>query len=173
MNIKRPLLVVFLVFSFVLVNADTIHQFPNKERDTLKFINKKQIVGAGVLLNTCGILYSGYKWWWQDIGNGLTFKYEGGFNNYSYGLDKCGHFYISYLYTNAIYNAMQWSGYNNKTTLIAAAGVPFLWALFIELGDGFTNYKFSPDDLLANSLGISYALAQKRKPYLNHFKIKF
>ncbi|HNW99639.1 MAG TPA: DUF2279 domain-containing protein [Bacteroidales bacterium] len=141
--------------------------------DSSKLFSRKNLVGGGFILNTAGILYSGYKWWWQGDYHSFSFKTDGLFNNYSYGVDKCGHFYTSYLYFNIVYNTMKWGGYSDRTSTRTAVFVPFLWALTIEVADGFTSYAFSPDDLLANSLGITYGLLQNKYPYLQNFKVKW
>jgi len=141
--------------------------------DSSKLFSRKKIVGAGFLLNTAGVLYSGHKWWWKGEYHKFNFQYEGFLNDYAYGVDKCGHFYISYLYFNVVLNTMKWGGYSDKISTRTAIFIPFLWALTIEIADGYTKYAFSPDDLFANSLGITYGLLQTKYPYLQNFHVKW
>lgn len=74
------------------------------------------------------------------------------------GVDKVGHIYTSYLYFNPLYNVMKWGGYDESTTMWVSVIVPALYAISLEIGDGFSHYEFAPDDLLANSLGLGYAV---------------
>lgn len=133
---------------------------------------QKWIVG-GLIAQQAASLYLEYKWWWEDNYHPFVIGNDGGFNNYSLGIDKVGHFYTSYMYSNLLYELMKWGDFEENTCLWVSTSLPFVWALSIEIGDGFSSYEFSSRDLMANSLGIAYGLAQRKIAYLQNFKFKF
>ncbi len=135
---------------------------------------KQKLVIAGLVAQQAGSLALEYKWWWEGDYHSFAIKNDGGFNNYSLGIDKVGHFYTSYMYSNLLYELMKWGDFSEQKCNFYSTLLPFAWALSIEIGDGFaTQFAFSPQDLLANSLGIGYAYAQRKIPYLQNFKFKF
>ncbi|MCG9881112.1 MAG: YfiM family protein [Bacteroidia bacterium] len=175
----------FLLFIFlhVLVRTETFanHIFEEKyvlENDSLKeTTNKlnttqKWIVG-GLAVQQAASLYLEYKWWWEDNYHPFVIRSDGGFNNYSLGVDKVGHAYISYMYSNMLYELMKWGDFKESTSEWVSLILPFAWALSIEIGDGFSSYEFSKPDLLANSIGIAYAFAQRKVPVLKNLNFKF
>ena len=127
----------------------------------------------GLVAYTAASFYVEYKWWWEGNYHHFVFQNEGFWNNYSLGVDKFGHFYISYLYFNLTYEILRWAEYDEETALWIAVSIPALNALSIEIGDGFSNYNFSGVDLAANMLGIGYGYAQNKFPFLQNFKFKW
>jgi hypothetical protein len=154
-------------------NPDTIRPESREMNRWQKLTQRKPMVAAGIVLNTAGILYTGYNWWWKGNYHPFSVKYEGFFNNYSLGVDKAGHFYISYLYFHAIHDLMRWAGYKPGTALWVGAAIPALYAITIEVADGYTSYHFSFDDLASNLAGIGLGILQKKVPYANYFKVKW
>ncbi len=47
--------------------------------------------------------------------------------------------------------------------------IPALYAISLEIGDGFSHYEFAPNDLLANALRLGYGVLQRRYQYLDNF----
>lgn len=133
---------------------------------------QKWIIG-GLVAQQAASFYIEYKWWWQHNYHPFNVEKAPAFNNYSLGLDKVGHFYTSYMYSNVLYEVMKWGKFKESTAEWVSLALPFAWALSIEIGDGYSDYGFDPKDLLANTLGIGYAFAQRKVPYLNNFKFKF
>ncbi|MES2779644.1 MAG: DUF2279 domain-containing protein [Bacteroidota bacterium] len=113
-----------------------------------------------------------YKWWWKDDYHSFNFEPEGFINDYSLGVDKAGHFFTSYLYFHSLNEIMKWAEFSPKTRKITAVTLPLAWAVSIEIGDGFSNYGASWEDLVANSLGIGFGLLQEKYPYMRNFKVK-
>lgn len=148
-------------------------QVETKENTALFGIKKRTLVTYSLLAYTAGSLYTEYQWWWK--GNYHSFKYEndGLFHNYSLGVDKVGHFYTSYFYFSSVYEIMKWADFDESEILIGAVSMPFIHALSIEIGDGFSTHAFSGVDLVANICGIGYGLLQKRIPFLENFKFKW
>lgn len=164
------------VMLFFLLNIPCLAQqdsVPVERSLVHRLTRRKPMIAAGLVLNSAGILYTGYKWWWQGNYHPFDIKYEGYFNNYSLGVDKTGHFYISHLYFHAIHDVMKWGGYSDKSALITAVAIPAFYAITIEMADGFTTYHFSLDDLGANMLGIGLGVLQKKYRAANLFRIKW
>ncbi|MBC7382610.1 MAG: DUF2279 domain-containing protein [Bacteroidia bacterium] len=136
---------------------------------------KKKLIITGLVLQQAASMYVEYKWWWEGNYHPFVIYSDGWFekNSYSLGVDKAGHFYTSYMYFNVLNELLKWGEFDNRTSLILSTSIPFVWALSIEIGDGFSNYNFSQTDLLANSLGITYGLLQAKIPFLQNFKFKF
>jgi len=177
---RRIILLLFMVL-FKLSNAqlDSLMALSvQTETDTLhakskRFTTKQKLIIGGLAAQQLASLYLEYKWWWEDNYHPFVINNDGGFNNYSSGLDKVGHFYVSYMYSNLLYELLKYGEFKEKNCMLLSAVIPFVWAFSIEVGDGFSSYEFSPADLLANTLGIGYAFAQKKVPYLQNFKFKF
>lgn len=160
-----------LLISFLLLSAAMQAQTTDSLNTNISA--RKKLMVAALTLQQAATFYVEYKWWWEDNYHKFRFENDGAFNNYSLGVDKVGHFYTSYLYSNLLYETMKWSHFSEKSARTWSTVLPFAWALSIEIGDGFSKYAFSADDLLANSLGIAYAYAQKRFPDLKSVGFKF
>jgi hypothetical protein len=113
-----------------------------------------------------------YKWWWQDSSNAFHFEHDGVFNNYSFGMDKIGHAFVSHLCYHAIHEAMTWAEFTPKQTLYTSIALPAFWALSIEIGDAFSPYGFSVPDLAANFAGIGYGVLQHQLPFFKNIAFK-
>ncbi|MFA5833368.1 MAG: DUF2279 domain-containing protein [Bacteroidota bacterium] len=150
-------------------------QSPENERSDSLFLGmqKKTLMTYGVVAYSAASFYVEYKWWWE--GNYHTFKQEndGFWNNYSLGVDKVGHFYTSYLYFHVAYDILRLGSFDEETTLWIAIAFPAFNALSIEIGDGFSTYAFSNSDLIANMLGLSYGVLQKKISFFQNFAFKW
>lgn len=136
------------------------------------FFTKKNLVIAGLIVQQASSSLVEYKWWWGDSSNAFHFLNDGFWHNYSYGMDKIGHAYISYLCFNAINEAMLWASFTNKQRLITSVALPAFWAISIEIGDAFAPYGFSWGDLAANFSGITYGYLQQKYPSLKNVMFK-
>jgi hypothetical protein len=178
---KRQIILLLFLVLFKLSNAQIdslVALSVQTETDTLHakskpFTTKQKLIIGGLAAQQLASLYLEYKWWWEDNYHPFVINNDGGFNNYSSGLDKVGHFYVSYMYSNLLFELLKYGEFKEKNCLLLSAVIPFVWAFSIEVGDGFSSYEFSPADLLANTLGIGYAFAQNKVPYLQNFKFKF
>jgi hypothetical protein len=135
-------------------------------------VAQKRVIG-GLIAQQAASFYLEYNWWWKHNYKPFSMRSDGGFNNYSLGIDKVGHFYVSYMYSNLLYELMKWADFKESNSEWVSIALPFAWALSIEIGDGYSDFAFSPQDLLANSIGIAYAVAQRKVPYLQYFNCKF
>ena len=160
-------IIVIILFSLQFAQSQQQH-------DSLFLgMQRKTLLNYSLVTYSLASFYVEYQWWWK--GNYKNFQYgnDGFLNNYSLGVDKAGHFYTSYFYFNALYEFMDWGGFDETTKLITSMAIPAFYALSIELNDGFTYFSFSGYDLTANMLGIGYGVLQRQYPYLNNFKFKW
>lgn len=169
--IKKILCYNFLLFFSALLHSQSLP--PEKQEDFFLGLTKKEVLTYGIAAQTVATAYIEYQWWWKGNYHPFHYQWEGFLNDYSLGVDKVGHFYTSYLYFNALKEVMQWGGFDSSTIGWTAVGLPFFYALSVELGDGFSTYEFSPDDLMFNSLGIGFGYLQYRYPVFKNFKIKW
>ncbi len=163
-------LLLFLQLHVKAQHGDTLQANPVQKES---LTTRKKLIIIGLTAQQLASIYVEYKWWWEGNYHPFVVNNDGGYNNYSLGIDKVGHFYTSYMYFNTLNELLKWGGFSKKSRIIVSAALPFLWAISIELGDGFSKYEFSPEDLTANSLGIIYALIQEQVPYMQNFKFKY
>lgn len=135
--------------------------------------SRKTIVKYTIPVYGAAVFYIQFQWWWKGNPHKFSIFWEGVWNDYSLGVDKVGHFYTSYAYFLSLYDMMQWAGYDRSTSLWTGIGVAAFHAVCSEVADGFSNYGFTPGDLLFNSMGLGYAVLQQEVPFLQNFNFKF
>ncbi|MFZ4620393.1 MAG: DUF2279 domain-containing protein [Bacteroidota bacterium] len=118
-----------------------------------------------------------FDWWWKPdpLYKQHAFRWEsdGYFNNYSFGVDKLGHFYSSYLIFSVTYDFLKWADFDDETVMWTAIALPTMHAVGIEIGDGFSKWAFNMSDLYFNAAGIGYGILQVKYPYLKNFNYKW
>ncbi len=152
--------------------AQTAHTEQENQKSLLNF-SRKEIVAFSITAHTIGATILLYEWWWKDDYHHFSFGKEGFFDDYSLGVDKIGHFYTSYFYTKALYQIFKWADYDDTSLMLWSVAIPVAYALGWEIGDGFSHYAFSIEDLASNYLGTGYALLQLKYPVLDNFKFKW
>jgi len=165
-----------IVLAFVLVSHTGFAQesLPSDSGNaTHTLFTRKNIITYGIVAHSIFTTYIEYKWWWKGDYHPFTFQVEGFLNDYSVGVDKFGHMYTSHFYFHTLYNLLTWGGYDESTTLWVSSLIPAFYAFSIELGDGFSSFHFSPDDLTFNLAGVGYGILQTKYPFFNNFKIKW
>ncbi len=165
--------VVLLFFLFFSVPLFSQFQTDSVQSKTFLGIERKPIMKYGMIAYSAASFYVEYQWWWKGNYHPFIYENDGFWNNYSFGVDKFGHFYISYFYFSAVYELMLWAEFDERDASLIAFLMPFSHALSIEIGDGFSTFAFSGPDLAANVLGIGYGLLQRNVPYFQHFKFKW
>ncbi len=164
------LLIFFQVCWCVVASAQESRDSIPQKKNTL--FTKKNAVITALTLQQIGSFYIEYKWWWEGNSHPFVIYSDEWFQNYSLGMDKAGHFYISYMYFHSINELMKWADFKEKTRLITSIALPAAYALSIEIGDGFSTYNFSPQDLVTNLAGIGYGLLQEKVPYFQNINFK-
>ena len=171
------LYIILCLFFFLIISVNISHAniyYQNNLKDTThSLISRKTLIKSCLLAHSAFTIYVEYKWWWEGDYHPFRHKYEGIFNNYSLGVDKLGHFYISYLYFHSLNSLMKWGGYNESSSLWISSLLPAIYATSVEIGDGFSSYQFSFDDLGSNLLGIGYGLLQEKHPFFKNINFKW
>jgi len=165
---KQLIVILILLLKLVVVSAQTDSKYAAYK----KSLTKKNLVIAGLVVQQSSSSLVEYKWWWQDSSNAFHFEHDGVFNNYSFGMDKIGHAFVSHLCYHAIHEAMTWAEFTPKQTLYTSIALPAFWALSIEIGDAFSPYGFSVPDLVANFAGIGYGVLQHQLPFFKNIAFK-
>ena len=165
---KQLIVIFILLLKLVVVSAQTDSKYAAYK----KSLTKKNLVIAGLVVQQSSSSLVEYKWWWQDSSNAFHFEHDGVFNNYSFGMDKIGHAFVSHLCYHAIHEAMTWAEFTPKQTLYTSIALPAFWALSIEIGDAFSPYGFSVPDLAANFAGIGYGVLQHQLPFFKNIAFK-
>jgi hypothetical protein len=89
-------------------------------------------------------------------------------------MDKAGHLYATYHFSEQVSKLYRWSGVNKRKSAIIGSSAAFGYQFSIEMLDGYSSeWGFSWSDLLANSLGSSLYLGQELAFEKQVFKLKF
>ena len=121
------------------------------------FDTKTTVVTAGVVVIAPVI---GYFAWWKDSSrSSFEFANERWFqrDTYAGGADKASHIFLGYISTltlQGIYRSLDKSPAEARGL---ALGVMVFTGALIEIGDGFSKYGFSWEDITANAIGATLA----------------
>lgn len=170
---RSAVLAILLLTAYSILSAQE-----QAEPDTLFWsLTRKDVATYGTITWSAAAVFMEFQWWWKDDyiyqQHDFRWKTDGYFYNTSYGVDKMGHMYASYLIFHLTYDVMKWAHYDDETALWAAVAVPASHAIAIELGDGFSKWAFNINDLYFNSAGILYGALQTRYPVLRNFNYKW
>lgn len=168
---RRYVLFALMMFSIVY---DALAQRDSTEQTAKSgWTLRKKGVLAALIVDQAASAYLEYKWWWEGDYHSFVFESDGWFNNYSLGIDKAGHVYTSYLYYTGVNEVMKWAEFSKRSRQICSISIPLLYALSIEIGDGFTSFNFSLPDFAANITGVAFGVLQEEVPYMKNFALKF
>ncbi|MHB1048646.1 MAG: DUF2279 domain-containing protein [Bacteroidota bacterium] len=169
----------FIAVFFFLAGANhSLLAGDDGEKDTTFLtLQRKDVATYGTIAWSAGAVFMEFQWWWKDDyfyrQHAFRFQNDGYFYNTSYGVDKLGHMYASYLIFHLTYDVMKWAHYDDGTALWAAVAVPASHALAIEIADGFSKWAFNMSDLYFNTAGIVYGALQTEYPFLRNFNYKW
>jgi len=88
------------------------------------------------------------------------------------GADKLGHMYTGYILTHGSASLYRKWGSSRERASLLGAGTSLMMTGLMEIGDSFSNYGFSPEDMVANVLGALLGYSLYRYPDLQK-KIDF
>lgn len=121
------------------------------------FDHKTVLVTAGVLV---GAPIVGYFAWWRtstrssfEVANERWFQRD----TYAGGADKASHIVAGYFSTLAFQNLYRSLDKTPAQARGLALSVTVLTGALIEIGDGFSQYGFSWEDIAANAIGATLA----------------
>lgn len=93
---------------------------------------------------------------------------------WSYYLDKGGHFYGTYMPSYLLSECLISSGFSWDMSVILGSVLGLCYTGYVEVLDGYsTGFGFSPSDFGADVLGAGFFLAQHYVPFLQNFTPKF
>lgn len=134
----------------------------------------RRFIASGIM---AGMIGTTVVWaadaWWQGRGHPFTFYNEGWLDDQWLGIDKVGHAYASYFYFHTFHNVMLWGGFDATKAFWWGAGITECLAIALEIGDGFSTFGFSYEDLTANTLGLAYGMLQTHVPFFQNFSLKW
>ena len=121
------------------------------------FDTKTKIVTSGVVVIAPVV---GYFAWWKDSSrSSFEFANERWFqrDTYAGGGDKASHIFLGYISTLALQGIYRSLDKSPAEARGLALGVMVLTGALIEIGDGFSKYGFSWEDITANAIGATLA----------------
>jgi hypothetical protein len=132
-------------------SSDASSQAPTRKRRVFDLKTTAAVVGGSLVTPFIG------NWvWWS--GNRASFHvfHEGFFgrDTYAGGADKASHFYFSYVGTELLTDVFRKLGHPDGESRLLALGTGAASGLLVELGDGFSNFGFSPEDFAADMTGV-------------------
>jgi len=126
-------------------------------------------IASGLAVPTLALLQGVVAWNWGQDGKKFGFKSEGWFDKstYSGGADKTGHMFSHYIQKRFYSWLSAKLGHDKPTSQLHGLLAAGLTGLMIEVGDGFSRYQFCPQDLIADTLGITLAYFLDEYPKLD------
>lgn len=166
-----------ILLGAVLLPELSVSQSQTEPDSMFWFMKRKDFATFTTVAWSAGAVFMEFQWWWRDDylykQHSFRLANDGLFYNYSYGVDKLGHLFTSYLFFHTTYDFLRWADFDQKTAVISAIAVPVAHAVAIEFADGFSKYAFNPTDLYFNFAGIGYGVLQVEYPFLRNFNIKW
>jgi len=110
-------------------------------------------------------IYSGLaEWHWGKQPFKITHEGWFGRNTYSGGADKVGHAYAAYVISDVLAWRLRVRGFNDYESAMTGAIVSWLMMAMVEVGDGFSQYGASPEDLAMDTIGVGFSVLRNTVP---------
>jgi uncharacterized protein YfiM (DUF2279 family) len=107
---------------------------------------------------------------WNWGSSGFHFDSEGWFGREtsSFGVDKVGHAYSTYVMTEFLGAAIRGKAQNGRGAQLTAAALSMALMTYVEVFDGFSgDHGFSWEDLVADAAGAGLSILRHTVPGLN------
>lgn len=148
----------FLVFSTYGFSQSKFNDFL-KPSDTLNTSRKKAVIISETSL--AGLSLIGLNQLWYKDYEKSNFHTLNDTNEWLQ-MDKLGHAFSSYQLTKLGSETLQWSGVDDKKSLLYGAALSMSYLITIEIFDGFSKeWGFSWSDIAANTLGTGLYVGQE------------
>ena len=132
---------------------------------------KLAIVISGSMAIVTAAHIQNYNSWWKGERSAFHLGDGGG---RTFGADKFGHFYFTYLSSDILWHSFQWAGIEKKHSLLLGAGLSLAFQLYVEVEDGFTKVLgFSAGDAMADVGGAFYPVLQSQVSWLENVRFKW
>jgi hypothetical protein len=128
-----------------------------------KLFDRSTLRVGGAFVLAAGV--GGYFAWWKNSErHDFHTTAEGWFgrNTYAGGADKTSHFVASYAAATLASSLYRSLGKTDRQAAWLGAGTALAASAVVEIGDGFSDYGFSWEDLVTNGLGAATAAAIER-----------
>jgi hypothetical protein len=167
----------FLVLFSLLYNvvyADlvtTLNEQTEKIND-FTLITKDPEVGLimdNVLVDTMIALWGKSYWKWGTQSEHIHHEEWFQQDSQTGGSDKTGHFYMTYLLSRVLSSRMQDRGYSLETASLTGSLSGLLAMTLLEVGDGTSEYGFSTEDLISDTLGAMFSYLIRSNPKVDDF----
>lgn len=115
--------------------------------------NRNARLSAAYLAGTAA---AGYVLWWKGPGFGaFEVGHEGWFEagTYAGGADKASHLVMGYVFGRLFQGGYEKVGNDTASARWLSVGAVAASAVLVELGDGYTSFRFSWEDALVTTLG--------------------
>lgn len=151
-------------------SSDAIYQLPHYSKWGLTPEQTKKWTTYGAYGSVGLVTLHGIAMWdWFQSGIGFDFGREWWFSAHSYsgGADKTGHL-MSYYFQKRALNWMfiqmgnDLDTANNYSTIVAG-----MLGFVVEVGDGFSNYLFSYEDVIMDLVGVMFAYYADKYPWFD------
>ncbi len=142
-----------------------------QKADTL---NKSRVISSTAVTASswAGSFVGLSKIWYEDYEKTKLHSFND-LNNWMQ-MDKLGHIYSSYHFSQQVSKMYRWSGVNNRKSAVIGSLVSWGYLFSIELLDGrSSNWGFSWSDLGANTIGSALYCSQELIAKKQVFKLKF
>ncbi len=156
------------------VSHDDTSLFPNHYYSAFGWTPKQRdhwTTGWAIAVPTILVVFGSSAWDWGKGGVHMGFGNEDWFdkNSYSGGADKVGHMTSLYLETRlGTWLALQ-AGHDIKTARLIGLYTGAFVGIALEVGDGFSKFRFSTEDLFMDYMGVFFAWMLDRYPALDEF----
>lgn len=115
----------------------------------------------------------------HELQQNTIWKRTGPFNiqedgQWTYYIDKGGHFYGTYMSSYFITELLMTSGFSWDMATILGSTLGLCYTGYVEILDGYSlDFGFSPSDFYADVIGAGFHIAQHYVPFLQNFTPKF
>ena len=156
---------------------------PSQQRDTLELVDsvgRVERVDPLRLGIVTGLSAGGFvlghvvltELWWNGERVPFHFNWQDDWR-YALGADKLGHAIMPYIGTDLYRQGLEWTGLDRTTSLWIAASLSWGYTTYVEVRDGFSQeWGFSWGDMIANSLGIGWRVAEGYLPAMERVRFK-
>ena len=162
MQIFKPILLTLLLFANLnaIVKAQESEKIPFfQPADTF---NKGRFWTSAAIGATAytGLMIGLNEAWYADYERSEfhLFNDWGEWNN----MDKMGHWYTAYTYSNWAFQGAKWTGMNRRKAMWTGAGIGFFLQFSLEILDGYSEkWGFSMADMAFNTIGCAMMVSQE------------
>lgn len=126
-----------------------------------------------------GVYLGAFIWLHNEQANAWWANQRGAFHiqddwEYALQVDKAGHFYGGYMASYLLSEGFLTTGMSWDAATVWGSVAGLLYQSYVEVEDGFArDWGFSPSDMVSNTLGAGFFVAQRYVPFLQNFTPKW